>query len=98
MPRRLVALALAILAALSVVILPVVVGHGAGDTVAMTLPSPAVGSRTPPTAGQGHSAPSDIGIGIASPDRHDGRRPATIASQTAEHAAGLDSLEPDLVL
>src|SRR5262245_52451737 len=98
MPRRFVALALAVLAALSVAILPVMVGHGAGDTVAMTLPSPAAGSRTPPAAGQGHSARPDPGLGTDAPERNDGRRPAAGASQTAEHAAALDSLEPDLVL
>ena len=94
--RRLVALILALVAALCVGTLPVVIGRGAGDTAAMTLPSPAAGSRMPQVP---RVAISSVAI-IVSRDRSDGRRPTTASpgSRTVERSAAIDSLEPELVL
>src|SRR5689334_25372905 len=93
--RRPAAPALALLATLCVGILPVAVGHGAGGTAAMTLPSPTAGSRRPPIAPAAAVASTDSGTR----ERHDGRRPATSAgAASAEHSAAIDTLEPELVL
>jgi vancomycin resistance protein YoaR len=92
--RRLVALVLALAAALSVGVLPVVIGGGADDTAAMTLPSPAAGSRTPPIEPAARVVASTLG----SPGHRDSRRPLAAGAPTAERSAAIDSLEPGLVL
>jgi vancomycin resistance protein YoaR len=96
MPRRLVALVLGLLAVLCVGVLPVVVGHGVDDAAAMTLPSPAAGSRTPPVVPP-QPAAFAMATDLGQPGRHDGRRPVAV-SPSAERSAAIDSLEPELVL